>query len=405
MATLYGLLIGAIALTLPALAVRLTGAHLGTPPLEALIFGVAVLGSAFLLAWAAEVAQTEISQALALAGLALIAVLPEYAVDLYFAWQAATDPTYVSYATANMTGANRLLVGVAWPLVVLLAWLRSRRRGVSLAQEQRVEVALLGLATLYSFILPLKGSISLLDSLVLVGMFGAYVWRLSHLPAEEPHLVGPARLLGMLPRMPRRAATALLFAFSGAVIYLSAEPFAEALVHSGASLGVDEFLLVQWLAPLASEAPEVIVASMFALRMMAGAGLGALVSSKVNQWTLLIGTLPIAYTLAAQQVLALPLDGRQTEELLLTAAQSLLAVALLLNLRLALPGAGLLLALFLVQLLFPSVRLPVTAAYLLLAAAVLIARRREVVLTVQEGLLGMPPAHQKLSSSRAGHRV
>ena len=73
--------------------------------------------------------------------LATIAVLPEYAVDLYFAWQAGLDPTgpYVAYATANMTGANRLLVGLAWPLVALLFWSKQRRgivlqKGLSLEQ-------------------------------------------------------------------------------------------------------------------------------------------------------------------------------------------------------------------------------------------------------------------------------
>ncbi len=89
MPLLWSALVGAFALTVPALAIRLTGAHPGGAPIEALIYGLAILGAAFLLAWAAEVAQLEISQALALAALALIAVLPEYAVDLYFAWSAA----------------------------------------------------------------------------------------------------------------------------------------------------------------------------------------------------------------------------------------------------------------------------------------------------------------------------
>ena len=67
-----------------------------------------------MLSWAAEVAQLDIPQALALALLALIAVLPEYAVDMYFAWMAGKNPSYTAFATANMTGANRLLIGVGW---------------------------------------------------------------------------------------------------------------------------------------------------------------------------------------------------------------------------------------------------------------------------------------------------
>ena len=74
----------------------------------------------------------DISQSLALAFLALISILPEYAVDMYFAWQAGKNPEYMGYATANMTGANRLLIGLGWSAVVLLYWARSRKRSVTL---------------------------------------------------------------------------------------------------------------------------------------------------------------------------------------------------------------------------------------------------------------------------------
>ncbi len=73
----------------------------------------------------------DVSQALALALLSLIAVLPEYAVDVVFAWKAGLnpdDPTQASYAVANMTGSNRLLIGVGWSSVVILAWWHSRRQ-------------------------------------------------------------------------------------------------------------------------------------------------------------------------------------------------------------------------------------------------------------------------------------
>ena len=45
-----------------------------------------------MLAWGAEVIQLDISAGLALALLALIAVLPEYAVDFVFTWKAGKDP-------------------------------------------------------------------------------------------------------------------------------------------------------------------------------------------------------------------------------------------------------------------------------------------------------------------------
>ena len=98
--------------------------------MSALIFGIGILASAALLSWASEVAEMDMGQGLVLAIVALIAVLPEYAVDGYFAWQAGQDPDgkYVQYATANMTGANRLLIGLGWSGVVILYWIRRRQQ-------------------------------------------------------------------------------------------------------------------------------------------------------------------------------------------------------------------------------------------------------------------------------------
>jgi cation:H+ antiporter len=133
------------------------------------------------------------------------------------------------------------------------------------------------------------------------------------------------------------------------VILLCAEPFAHALVETGREHEISEFFLVQRLAPLASEAPEFIVAGLFAWRLQTGVALGALVSSKVNQWTLLVGSLPIVFAISSASRHGLPIAGTQAGELLLTAAQSLFAVAMLVNLRMSLAEAGWIFALFWVQ--------------------------------------------------------
>ena len=62
-----------------------------------------------------------------------------------------------------------------------------------------------------------------------------------------------------MSRRARRISVLSMFAVAGVVILLVAEHFAESLVETGTELGIDEFLLVQWLAPLASEAPELLV--------------------------------------------------------------------------------------------------------------------------------------------------
>src|SRR6266508_3592613 len=277
-----------------ALGITLPGAYLGlalfaglphpelTPPLEALVFGLAVVGAAFVLSWAAELAALEISAGLAISVLALVAVLPEYAVDFVFAWrggntvqangtcqQDGQDPC--SLALANMTGANRLLIGLGWALVVLLAWFRFRRRGrprggVRLPRSSAVEVTYLGLAT--------------------------------------------------LPPRRRRATYLSFFRFAAVVILLSAEHFADGLVQTGEQLGISPFFLVQWVAPLASEAPELLVAGLYAWHLNTTSGLSTLVSSKVNQWTLLVGTLPLVFAVASGTATGLPVGPAQREELL-----------------------------------------------------------------------------------------
>ena len=373
----------AIFATLPGLIIRFNLID-GSDPIRALWYGVAIVGAAFLLSWAAEAFQVDVSAGLALALLALIAILPEYVVDASFALLAAEDPSYAGYAVANMTGANRLLIGLAWPLVVAIVWIRSRQRQISLAPSHGLEIVALLAATLYAFILPFKGNLTLVDFAVLASIFVVYVWRLARQPVEEVHLVGPAMVIGGLPTGRRRLVTSAFAAISAAVILLVAKPFAEALIGTGATYGVDEFLLVQWVAPLASEAPEFVVVSIFAWRLAGESALGTLISSKVNQWTLLVAMLPLVYAVGMGGLAPFPLDARQGEEVLLTAAQSLFAVALLLGRRLTLTGAGLLFGLFALQLVLPDIRNELSYVYIALAIVTIIAQRQAALRVVRE---------------------
>jgi cation:H+ antiporter len=297
-----------------------------------------------------------------------------------------------------MTGANRLLIGLGWSSVVFIAWYRTRRRrrvepaepaftGIKLERSHAVEVAYLAAATLYSLTLPLKHSITLFDAGVLIGLFGLYMVRLARAPAEEPHLVGPSRWLGTFPDRRRRLTVAALFLWAAFVIVLCAEPFAHALVSAGRDYGVSEFFLVQWLAPLASEAPEFIIAGLFAWRLQTDTALGALVSSKVNQWTLLVGTLPIVFAISSASLHGLPIETRQREELFLTAAQSFFALAVLSNLTMSVREAWLLFGMFWAQFIVGGIlperlhvvsRIGVGAVYLV-AGMWILARDRERV--------------------------
>jgi cation:H+ antiporter len=383
----------------PAVVVRILGLQ-PNPVAALLIFGAAVVAASFLLAWAAEAAQIDVSGGLAIAVLALVAVLPEYAVDLYYAYASGHNPDYTQYATANMTGSNRLLMGLGWPVVVLVSMVVARRvgarrrAGVTLEPANRVELGFLLIAGVVAFVIPLDGQIHLVLGLALLAWFGFYLYKVSHGDVEEPDLIGTAAALADLPDRVRRIAVFGLFAVSGALILLCAKPFADNLVAAGTQLGVDRFLLVQWLAPLASEAPEFIVATIFAARGKGTAAIATLISSKVNQWTLLIGSLPVAHLLGGGGF-SLVLDSRQVEEVLLTATQTLMGVALILALRFHRFSAWALLTLFLVQFPIASThgRLLLCGIYTALAVVGLVINRRHLAATVKAPFIGTAVRH------------
>jgi hypothetical protein len=145
------------------------------------------------------------------------------------------------------------------------------------------------------------------------------------------------------------------------------------------------------VAPLASEAPEFIVAIVFALHDKGSDAIGTLISSKVSQWTMLVGSLPVAY-LAGGGGTALPLDGRQVEEFLLTATQALLGVAVLLTLRFPRWLALTLLGLFAAQYAVPGQagRYLLCAIYGGIAAAALVRNRRYVLPALAAPFRGLP---------------
>lgn len=340
---------------IPAIVLRTQGWR-PDPLLDMAVFGAAILAAGFMLSWGAEAAEKYVSQGLILAAVAIVTVLPEYAVDIYYAFQAGRAPEqgYVAFAAANMTGANRMLIGLAWPAMVLLHWWKLRRRGIELAPVNAIEVVVLAVSSAYAFVIVWKNTISVIDSIVLIALFGAYLWRVAKVPKaedldddDEP---GPGAVIAQWRPSQRWTAMGTMTVVAAVVILSVAEPFAESMIEGGRVLGIDQFLLIQCFAPIASEAPAVVIAVLFVLAGRAAAGLIAMISDKINQWTLLVGMLPLAMSVGAGQLVPLPLDARQHEEFFLTAAQSLFGLALLLRLRLSVVGALALLGLFLGQL-------------------------------------------------------
>ncbi|TWE27765.1 cation:H+ antiporter [Prauserella muralis] len=410
-------LAGAAALCVPALVLRFAVGH-ASPVLGTFVYGAAFIGAALLLVWGTELAELEVPTGVALSALAVVAILPEYAIDLQFAWRAGENPAMAPLALANMTGANRLLIGIGWAVVVFVGALgyRARRRrgeyddaegeqggGPYVSRLRRlatVDVVVLGAASLYMLHMPFRSTLSLVDTAVLLAMFGFYVARISRAPQEEPEFIGPPALIARASTAWRRTIVVGLMTSAAAVIVLMAHPLSESITGTGTLIGVDKFLMVQWVAPLATESAELLPACLFAWRQLPDKGLGTLLSSKINQWTLLVSMVPAAFALSAGSLSGLPMDAVQRQEILLTAAQSLFALSLLIDLRISVREAAAIMAIFLGDLTasvvlsgqdtMTAVRFGFSALYLVLAAVRLARARRAIPGVLRDGVRTHP---------------
>jgi cation:H+ antiporter len=382
------------ACTLPGVLVRLSGAPI-PPALGVFVFGGAVMAAAFMLASAAEAAEIDAPPGIAVAGVALVAVLPEFVIEVYFAFTGR-----VEFVTASLTGSTRLLLSVAvgMPAIASLVLGRRGRAGlqvVELSPQRRVDLAIITAASLYAPLIILRGHLAWPDAVVLLSLYALYLRRVATGSPEAPHLVGVAAELGKLSKRHRRRWVGGIMLFSACAVLLTAQPFADAVLLTGTRVGISPYLLVQWLVPLATEMPELVVAFVLIRHERAGQAVAVLLSSAVSQWTFALGTLPIAYSAGVGQG-PLPLLGREKVEVLLTIGQGLLAVAVLVTLRLQRRDAVLMLVLFGLQLAMPSViiRAALSLAYLTLAVDILTSERwamPTLVRSLRARAAGAPP--------------
>src|SRR5262249_45914880 len=204
------------------------------------------------------------------------------------------------------------------------------------------------------FIVWLKGSLSLFDTVILSIIYGVYLFFLKKIPPQDEEKVEdldriPQYILARSPRV-RNALIIGLFASGGLILYFVAHPFLDSLKALAATLGLSSFVFVQWVAPFLSEFPEKVSAFNWARRVTtAPVALMNMVSSNINQWTMLVAMLPIAYALALGGAATITFDDHQRVEILLTICQSLLGALLLANMKFSWGEALALFVLWLVQ--------------------------------------------------------
>jgi cation:H+ antiporter len=311
-----------------------------------------------------------------------------------------------------MTGANRILIGLGWSGIALFSVYKATSGGrdddsvvnrdgrlrdqVKLDPSISTEILFLFAATVFAFLVPLNGGIDVIDTVVLVGLYVTYIAIIVRGDVEEPEAnVGVPAYFQAKRQYVRIPVVLSLFVYSGVLIFTAVEPFAHGLEDIGLQYGIPEFFMIQWVAPLASESPELIVTAYLVNKARSTAAFNALISSKLNQWTLLIGTLSVVYSISLGAYGVLPFEFKQAAEIWLTAGQSFFAIAILVNFRISVRESLTLLALFASQValeftlirLYPEalaetysiyLLLTYTAVYIVLGIGLLVSRRRDL---------------------------
>lgn len=306
-----------------------------------------IVGSAFLIAWGAEAMQFMVSQGLALALLAWLQTLPEFAVEADIAWNAARGtPGYSDHlVTANFTGSIRLLMGFGMPTVYFIRAFMLKKHGrasspIVLDPFHSVEIVSLFPATIYFFFIVYRGRLDLLDSVILLGFYVMYMWLLLKMPPEEEdesveELPWVARQVLRRGRVGRIAGVVAIFVGGGAILYLCVHPFVNSLQALAGLVGISGYFFIQWIAPFMSEFPEKVSAYSWAAKDgKAKLGLMNFLSSNLNQMTMLVAMIPIVYAVSSGRWNApILFTEDQKEEVLLTASQAALCMVLLFNMK------------------------------------------------------------------------
>ena len=346
-------------------------------PLQALWTFPAIILAAMLIAWGAECGQFYISQGLALAVLAWVQTLPEFAIEAAIALEAAKNPEQLHLVTANFTGSLRLFVGFGWPMVYFVALffsgepLYSRHRGfrrIEMEDENSVTVMTLLPALAYFLVIYLKGTLTLWDGGMLAAIYGVYLYVLSKLPPQDSEQIEDlGRIPRMLMRLPKAQSLAgiLTFFVAGALIlWFMAHPFLESMLALAAVMGVSQFVFVQWVAPFLSEFPEKLSAFHWARQVKkAPMALTNFVSSSINQWTILVATVPLIYSYGMGHPAVIVFDEHQKVEIILTIVQSYLGFLFLVSMDFSFFEASSLFVLWLFQFLVPGVREEIVWVY------------------------------------------
>jgi cation:H+ antiporter len=200
--------------------------------------------------------------------------------------------------TANFTGSLRLLTGIAWPMIFFVSFLSLKgdqkvpisKHRVVLEAEHAVSVVSLLPPLTYFTVIWWKASLTLLDSAILLVLYGLYLFALRKIPPEDAESVDelpfvPRKILS-LPGAGKAFGVLGLFVLGGVLLWFITPTFLDSMLGLSVMLGVTPFVFVQWVSPFLSEFPEKVTAFAWArTQNKAAMALINMVSSNINQWT------------------------------------------------------------------------------------------------------------------------
>src|SRR5664280_786549 len=134
--------------------------------------------------------------------------------------------------------------------------------------------------------------------------------------ADTARIAPPTRKMPAMAHPRRRGwAIAGIFLVGGAILAVSAHAFVESMLELAISAGVSQFVFVQWVAPFLSEFPEKLSAFNWARQITkAPMAVMNLVSSTINQWSILSALIPVIYSISKGTPSAIVFDAHQRDE-------------------------------------------------------------------------------------------
>ncbi len=367
------LALAALALLLPGLvaASRLVEAPTGA---AVLLYGLLLSAAGLALALTWRRAQAGMSGSMQLLVLAVATIAAAYVLGTYLT-SPGLEPGGHSLALAGMTGGSRSLAGVAWPLAVLVLWLRGGRKALRLDATLVPGLSCLCISTIYAFTIYMRGSLSALDAPVFLILLGIYIWRSSRTRGAPGHAQDPGA--GGGSRWPA----------AGLLMYVSTAISLGIALAGG--LPGQPSLWAQWPAVLALAAASAALA----WHARAGTAASIVMAVQVALWTLLLALISLmGLTSGLGQV---ELADGQKSEFLLALSQALFTVVLLSSLKVSWKGGLAMAALYVAEaalgLLLPASQASYghnlfAVLYLCLAAALVVQDRARLYT-----LAGMAP--------------